>query len=1010
MLVGLSSAELVLTEPNCGQDRCSPQEPCANGYGDCDNDYECANGNICLYDVGLQYGCPRWVDVCGTGGPTSSTSSSSSSSTTTALSTTSTIAPYLPNCDLSRCLASSPCENGFGDCDGDSGCINGSCVYDAGLQYGCPRWVDICVFNSQASFTSSSSSSSSSMASSSSSSSLPNVYGCRVLSVPDREYTQRANIQPNVDRGGGCIVVNGSNITLDCQSLSMVNDSFTSAGVYSNQDKTTIKNCNISVAGNMSSIVIGSLGGAGLQGDGAGGGTIEDYVDAVAPGPGSTGTGYGIYFEGANNSRIYGSTLKYQAVGIYLGSTYYTVIENNTLFNNTLGIMLVGSSYNNLSRTNVATLMNGSLIEWDDFLGLFSTENSLKSMLLKDSQRSTESADGEESSEREEKTFDEGGFVDVDALMDAPYGGAPYGSQIKDVASLSLIGITIINQSTHNTLSTVTVNNSILGIIIGRNSDYNTLSNTRVNIGLLGITIGNSSHTQLSTVTTLGNLLGILVVRNSSHTNMSTVVSSIGLLGITFGVGSDNTLNNVVASYNLLGIGLYANDYNNLTNIKARNNTLAGLGLYNSAHNLIKDSNLSENGYYDFILGASSNEYCVNTLDNVSSSGGRMIAYYNSSVLMSNNVLSELVLCGADYSVLNNITIAGSNALGNNGLFIIRTNRSNITNINSSGNYFGVYMISSSRNLISNLTVNNNSEDGIYMDSVGYNRLSNITALYNDDDGLDIGYGNYYTISDVTANYNWDDGIYLYRVNNTNISGVTASYNYDGVYLSYSYHNTLLNSQFNNNSNDGVSLYSSSHNSHSGLTMRNNSDYGIQLYYGVNNTFSTVTSNDNQGGVFMSNSSNNTFRETGLVNNASRNLYVTSDSRNIVMLNSTYNTSWEQVVSNSQLTRKWYLNVYVNYSNGNPFENANVSAWNVYGTFVLNATTGANGFIPTAVLSEYINNGSRYYYNNYTLSAYKRGIVVTVVLPEDSYYAQNKSINISNNLMESLTMHSTTPT
>jgi hypothetical protein len=173
--------------PDCSQQRCTPSLPCYGGYGDCDSSLDCIN-STCAFDVGLSYGCPRWVDMCMYSTEMSSSSSSSSSarssstSRITVLSSSSSSSSRIastsssviqsssssssaassgmsssssstsrtptttqPNCIIDRCTSQDPCYTGFGDCDSNQDCINSTCAFDVGLSYGCARWVDICV-------------------------------------------------------------------------------------------------------------------------------------------------------------------------------------------------------------------------------------------------------------------------------------------------------------------------------------------------------------------------------------------------------------------------------------------------------------------------------------------------------------------------------------------------------------------------------------------------------------------------------------------------------------------------------------------------------------------------------------------------------------------------------------------------------------------------------------------------------------------------------------------------
>ncbi|MBA7643433.1 hypothetical protein ES703_51159 [subsurface metagenome] len=62
---------------------------------------------------------------------------------------------------------------------------------------------------------------------------------------------------------------------------------------------------------------------------------------------------------------------------------------------------------------------------------------------------------------------------------------------------------------------------------------------------------------------------------------------------------------------------------------------------------------------------------------------------------------------------VNNVTIIGSSTLDNNVFYILRTEDANISNINSSGNYYGIDIQSSDNNNLTNIIVNSNSKRGI---------------------------------------------------------------------------------------------------------------------------------------------------------------------------------------------------------------------------------------------------------------------------------------------------------
>ncbi|MEM5879201.1 MAG: DUF2341 domain-containing protein, partial [Candidatus Aenigmatarchaeota archaeon] len=232
---------------------------------------------------------------------------------------------------------------------------------------------------------------------------------------------------------------------------------------------------------------------------------------------------------------------------------------------------------------------------------------------------------------------------------------------------------------------------------------------------------------------------GIYLYRSSAqNTNVeirNCVITDWDTQGIYLYNSNNNILENLSLSSNPDdGIRLTSSLNNYLKNITASSNNY-GIYLYNSQNNNIINSTLSNNIVYDFYVYASSDSYCNNYLQNVTGSNNLPIKYFNSSTNLSNEVLSELVLCNADYSNITNITIDASPTLRNNVLLVHRTDYSKFTNINSSNNYYGILFYDSSYNQILNSTLSGNLPYDFYItassDSYCNNYLQNVTGSNN---------------------------------------------------------------------------------------------------------------------------------------------------------------------------------------------------------------------------------------------------------------------------------------
>jgi hypothetical protein len=106
-----------------GPDWCRDCGPCSEGQGDCDSDFECEEGSICVHDVGGNYGWPQARDVCEKPADT--------------------CGAFISSPDW--CRDCGPCSEGQGDCDSDAECEEGLiCVHNVGANYGWPEARDVC--------------------------------------------------------------------------------------------------------------------------------------------------------------------------------------------------------------------------------------------------------------------------------------------------------------------------------------------------------------------------------------------------------------------------------------------------------------------------------------------------------------------------------------------------------------------------------------------------------------------------------------------------------------------------------------------------------------------------------------------------------------------------------------------------------------------------------------------------------------------------------------------------
>jgi len=266
----------------------------------------------------------------------------------------------------------------------------------------------------------------------------------------------------------------------------------------------------------------------------------------------------------------------------------------------------------------------------------------------------------------------------------------------------------------------------------------------------------------------------------------------------------------------------------------------------------------------------------------------------------------------------NNVNISGftmTNATGPGkaGVYLYYSNCSRIENINATNNYSGIYLSSSSNNILSGNTAysnnlggirlhissNNNTlsgnnasnnDYGIYLYSSSNNTLTGNDASSNNDYGIVLDSSSNNTLTGNTAYSNDLIGIYLYSSSNNTLTGNNASDNNYGIRLySSSNNNTLTGNTAYSNDLAGIYLYSSSNNSVSGNNITNN-NYGVFLGSSSNNNSvsgNNITNNTAYG-VRLYQSSNNTFYHNNFIDNTQHVYFYTPGYTN--HWNSSYTT------------------------------------------------------------------------------------------------------------------------
>ncbi len=448
------------------------------------------------------------------------------------------------------------------------------------------------------------------------------------------------------------------------------------------------------------------------------------------------------------------------------------------------------------------------------------------------------------------------------------------------------IGIHFYNVQNGRIENTILTNNKH-GIYLG-GSNHNTITNNLVSSNWMaeGITLAVSNYNIIANNKVLNHYRGVYIAYSSNNIITNNNVSLNWDMAIYLRYSNSNIIaNNIASSDNRYGILVLGSNDNTIINNTAFDNG-AGVYIMWSHSNIIANNTAFDNGAGIFLCFGS----CNNIISNNTASNNRYgIDLLSSSytTLVNNTLENNGIFIGDNFNThnidttntangkpihyyknQNNINIDGW-SVGQ----IILFNCTNFTvkNVDCSNASMGVELVYCNYCSIEDSLFNNGSY-GIHVISSKYNKISNNSVNLNSDCGIWMGYSKYNDVSNNNVNSNERYGIYL-RGSNYNVISNNKVSNHNHYYgvsinLEISSRNNIHNNSASN-SNFGIQLYyHSSHNNISNNIINSNKWYGIWLHLSSdsNNIFNNIISNNKYGIDLRSSSYNNIFNNNFLNN------------------------------------------------------------------------------------------------------------------------------------------------
>jgi hypothetical protein len=334
------------------------------------------------------------------------------------------------------------------------------------------------------------------------------------------------------------------------------------------------------------------------------------------------------------------------------------------------------------------------------------------------------------------------------------------------------------------------------------------------NVASYGINVHRTSSNKTNVtirncILTNWNNAEIYFYRSNNNIVENVTIASGNKYGLYLFQSNNSLIKNVTAyGFSVPGSGyavVISSSYNNTVIDANSSNNFMGISIQGAMDNVIENSIIYDNDWFDFYITGDSRG-CNNILTNVNGTGNKPIVFFNYTVQLNNwdNNSSMIILCNANNSMINNVTISHSSIKKNNALFLVQTSNTTITN----SSFYSL-------------------THGILFDYSGNNTIINITSKHCSQTGM--------RIATATSSFN--------TINNSIFENNTVGIS---IYTGSPANNVFYNNLLNNSNN---SLFSSVKNNQTWNTTQQS---GTRIY----------SSGTQIGGNYWTNSTNNGYSDT----------------------------------------------------------------------------------------------------------------------------------------------------
>jgi uncharacterized repeat protein (TIGR01451 family) len=480
-----------------------------------------------------------------------------------------------------------------------------------------------------------------------------------------------------------------------------------------------------------------------------------------------------------------------------------------------------------------------------------------------------------------------------------------------------------INDTRNGVIFKDVTNASILNNIIENCSTNPLYSDTISRVNIIGNTVSNSGDegaefSFMDNCTIKNNIAfgnrysGILIRSGNDNVLVENILNGNGVPGHS--------------SYQDCGLRILSGQNYLISNNIMNNNSEYGLFLV-ASFSTVHQNNMKENGNYDLYACSG------NTITSNIGSADKPIIYADETIILENMEISSLILYDADYSVISNVTVSGSEVLKNNGIYAEKCDYLQLTNVTSNHNYFGLYMpsekagsvvLGQDNNTFMDCTFLNNSRAGIKTGGDGV-KIEKCNIGFNEDYGIDFnGECSEHSLIVNSRIYNnsWS-GIHLvvdftiFNITNNTLKGNSWGIHCsEGDYVGYTSSIVMISdNRVIYNTDDGIHIDDTNREHHykiSNNTIYENYDSGLYLLVQYCNF--DVVSNQIIGNDEGISCENTYWDENAHVNITYNTILENTDGISITKINDHPNNYYikENIINNNSQT-----GIYINPISGN---------------------------------------------------------------------------------------------